>query len=193
MPQNEENLSKGSEEEQNKLADLISKVFGQPANEINLSEQKSAKIETTESYPKRVKEIRMFVDHLLIQSKKISSTREISLAYTNMQRGFMWLGMVLADIKEPNPYPESTNISSPKIEERTDQAKDIPATFEGCPDVLDRTVCVKWFRLQLDNVLDKIDFPLACHDSQLALNAFKEAKMWFGQELNNIRLAESVQ
>lgn len=186
MPTNQNDQTEWSQEKQKSLEDMITK-FGNSSDETKSDTYKPAQVKTTNH--KKVKEIRMFADHLLIQSKRLSSTREISLAYTNMQRGFMWLGVVLSDINEPNPYPESTNTASDKIEERTDQAKDSPDMFEGCPDPLDRTACVKWFRLQLDVIMNRVDFPQAWHDSQLALDAFQEAKMWFGQELNNIRLA----
>lgn len=139
--------------------------------------------------PQKVKEVRMFVDHLMIQSKNISPSREVSLAYTNMQRGFMWLGKVLQGLSEPNPYPESTNVNSAKIEERTDQSKDSPAMFPGMPNNGDRTANIKWFRANLDDVVSKIDFGYSNRAANNAEDAFAEAKMWFGQELNNIRLA----
>lgn len=141
----------------------------------------------------KVKSIRMFVDDLMIQSKIITPSREISLAYTNMQRGFMWLGKVLQELNESNPYPESTNIASPKIEERTDQAKDSQTSFEQFRfEVSDRTKAIKWFRDKLDFVINQI----VCFESNgraadNAGDAFAEAKMWFGQELNNIRLSET--
>lgn len=140
--------------------------------------------------PEKVKQVRMFVDNLIIQSKEIKPSRETSLAYTNMQRGFMWLGKVLQGLDQPNPYPESTNIHSPKIEERTDQAKDSPILFEGCPFIDgDQTASIKWFRNQLDSVINQIDFGYCNRAADNAEDAFAEAKMWYGQELNNIRLA----
>lgn len=170
-------LAKNSESEDNSKASA--------ANEL----QSKFKAQLSEVSPQKVKELRMFVDHLMIQSKNISPSREVSLAYTNMQRGFMWLGKVLQGLSEPNPYPESTNVNSAKIEERTDQSKDSPAMFTGMPNDGDRTTNIKWFRANLDDVVSKIDFGYSNRAANNAEDAFAEAKMWFGQELNNIRLA----
>jgi hypothetical protein len=140
-----------------------------------------------------IKEIRQHIDHLMIQSKQLTSNREMALAYTNMQRGSMWLGLVLQALGTANPYPESMNTENKKIEERTDQAKDSPAMFEGMPTDGDRTIAVKWFRKQLDGIIsqvgdlfDEINNDEAMSSLQISYSALREAKMWFGWELNNI-------
>lgn len=52
----------------------------------------------------------------------VRASRERSLAITKIQEAIMWLGMDLKAINEespgaaPNPYPESFNPASPKIE-----------------------------------------------------------------------------
>lgn len=57
------------------------------------------------------------------------ASRERSLAVTKIQEAIMWLGMDLKDINEatpgaaPNPYPESYNPASPKIEPTADGLK----------------------------------------------------------------------
>lgn len=139
-----------------------------------------------------IRTIRQKIDHLMIQTKKYDVNRETSLAYTNTQRGSMWLGLVLKALQEPNPYPESTNTASTKIEPRADQAKDSPAMFEGAPSE-NKTITVKWFREQLEQLIvvlttehNTYTNAEANHAVQVATDALKEAKMWWGWELNNI-------
>lgn len=144
----------------------------------------------------QIKSIRRHLDHLMIQSKQLSSNREMALAFTNMQRGSMWLGLVLAAIGTTNPYPESTNTANKTIEDRADQAKDSPATFEGMAGDGDRTIQVKWLRGQLDGLVNSLSnlkyadqINPGDHELQVATDAIREAKMWYGWELNNIHEA----
>jgi len=137
-----------------------------------------------------VKQARMKIDHLLNQAKAITPNREVALALTNLQRGGMWLGLVLAALGASNPYPESTDPTSAKIEERADQAKDSPDMFEGMPTE-NRTQSVKWLRLNIQNLVDHLKMKVNYNSELLvALQALQESKMWFGQELNNIRIQE---
>lgn len=59
----------------------------------------------------------------------IRGSRERSLAITKIQEAIMWLGMDLKAIDEenlgsaPNPYPESYNPQSQKIEKTADGLK----------------------------------------------------------------------
>lgn len=59
----------------------------------------------------------------------VRQSRERSLAITKIQEAIMWLGMDLKAIDEespgasPNPYPESYNPESPKIEPTADGIK----------------------------------------------------------------------
>lgn len=56
-------------------------------------------------------------------------SRERSLAVTKLQEAIMWLGMDLKAINEeapgtaPNPYPESYNPASPRIEPTSEGLK----------------------------------------------------------------------
>lgn len=136
----------------------------------------------------QIKEIRQHLDHLMIQTKNYPNNREVASAYTNTQRCSMWLGQVLAAQKEPNPYPNSTDISNEKIEPRADQSKDSPATFEGMPPK-NQTIQVKWFRLQLEGLISRLKALTLTdggHEATIAIDALIEAKMWWGWELNNI-------
>lgn len=53
----------------------------------------------------------------------VRSSRERSIAITKIQEAIMWLGMDLKDQNEPNPYPESYNPASPRIEPTADNLK----------------------------------------------------------------------
>lgn len=59
----------------------------------------------------------------------VRSSRERSMAITKIQEAIMWLGMDLKAINEevpgaaPNPYPESYNPASPKIEPTSEGLK----------------------------------------------------------------------
>lgn len=50
-------------------------------------------------------------------------SRERSLSATKIQEAIMWLGMDLKALNEPNPYPESKNPGSAKIEPTADGLK----------------------------------------------------------------------
>jgi len=78
------------------------------------------------------KQFRKDLDEVL-QRLKLSSiptgpapcrgSRERSLAVTKIQEAIMWLGMDLKDLNEPNPYPQSYDPASPKIEPTADGLK----------------------------------------------------------------------
>lgn len=50
-------------------------------------------------------------------------SRERSIAITKLQEAIMWLGMDLKALNEPNPYPQSYNPDSSKIEPTADGLK----------------------------------------------------------------------
>lgn len=64
-----------------------------------------------------------------IPTENQRKSRERSLAITKIQEAIMWLGMDLKAINEeepgtaPNPYPESYNPASPKIEPTSEGLK----------------------------------------------------------------------
>ncbi len=76
-----------------------------------------------EKYEKEVrsdKELRKELDETLQKLKGIYASRERSLAITKIQEAIMWLGMDLKRLGEENPYPESMNPESLKIEPTAD-------------------------------------------------------------------------
>ncbi len=64
----------------------------------------------------QIKKIRIDIDAMINSTPYLRSSREVSLAHTNLQRGKMWLGKVLQTIGTPNPYPESSNPTNASIE-----------------------------------------------------------------------------
>ncbi len=61
--------------------------------------------------------------------RPVRASRERSIATTKLQEAIMWLGMDLKAINEespgaaPDPYPESRNPASPRIEPTADGIK----------------------------------------------------------------------
>lgn len=53
----------------------------------------------------------------------VRCSRERSLTITKLQEAIMWLGMDLKDQDAPNPYPQSYNPRSPRIEPTADGLK----------------------------------------------------------------------
>lgn len=69
------------------------------------------------------KEMRKELDASLQKLKESVGSRERSLAITKIQEAIMWLGMDLKRLGEENPYPESKNPESLKIEPTADGLK----------------------------------------------------------------------
>ncbi|NBW18536.1 MAG: hypothetical protein EBR82_62245 [Caulobacteraceae bacterium] len=75
------------------------------------------------------KELRRDIDEQIQKLKKLSPSRERSLAITKLQEAVMWLGMDLKRINDmapgtsPNPYPNSKDPSNTKIEPTADGLK----------------------------------------------------------------------
>lgn len=75
------------------------------------------------------KALRQDIDMQIQRVKELPPSRERSLTITKLQEAVMWLGMDLKRINEqnpgksPNPYPESKNPSSLRIEPTADNLK----------------------------------------------------------------------
>jgi hypothetical protein len=78
---------------------------------------------TYEEEVKLTKECRKSIDDSLQLVKSLPKSRETSLSITNVQQGIMWLGMHLKELGTANPYPESYNSCSTKIEPTADGLK----------------------------------------------------------------------
>lgn len=94
-------------------------------------------ITATKQFRKDLDEILQGLKSVTLRPKDLSyakglnirGSRERSLAITKIQEAIMWLGMDLKAIDEespgsaPNPYPESYNPQSQKIEKTADGIK----------------------------------------------------------------------
>lgn len=69
------------------------------------------------------KQLRKDIDEVLQRVKGLYQSREISLAITKLQEAIMWLGMNLKRLGEADPYPESRNPDSQRIEPTADGLK----------------------------------------------------------------------
>lgn len=77
----------------------------------------------TDNEIKKIKNCRKTLDAALQEVKELESCREVSLSITKIQEAIMWLGMDLKRIGNPNPYPESYNPESTKVEPTSDGLK----------------------------------------------------------------------
>lgn len=70
-----------------------------------------------------IKQCRKDIDEIIQKVRELESCRETSLVITKLQEAVMWLGMDLKRLNEPNPYPESKNPTSMRIEPTADGLK----------------------------------------------------------------------
>lgn len=79
--------------------------------------------EKLEQEIKSDKKLRKEIDEIIQEVKNLPGSRERSLAITKLQEAVMWLGMDLKRIGTPDPYPESKDPSSTRIESTADGLK----------------------------------------------------------------------
>lgn len=70
-----------------------------------------------------IKQLRKDIDDVIQRVKNLDSCRETSLVITKLQEAVMWLGMDLKRLNQPDPYPESKNPKSMRIEPTADNLK----------------------------------------------------------------------
>ena len=70
-----------------------------------------------------IKQCRKDIDENIQKVRELDSCRETSLAITKLQEAVMWLGMDLKRLNEPNPYPESKDPTSMRIDPTADGLK----------------------------------------------------------------------
>lgn len=70
-----------------------------------------------------IKQLRKDIDDIIQRVKGLEPCREISLVITKLQEAVMWLGMDLKRLNQPDPYPESKNPNSMRIEPTADNLK----------------------------------------------------------------------
>ena len=72
---------------------------------------------------RKTKQLRKDIDEVIQRVKKLDQSRETSLTITKLQEAVMWLGMNLKRLGDINPYPESKNPDSQRIEPTADGLK----------------------------------------------------------------------
>lgn len=70
-----------------------------------------------------IKQCRKDIDDIIQNVRNLDSCRETSIVITKLQEAVMWLGMDLKRLNQPNPYPESKDPTSMKIEPTADGLK----------------------------------------------------------------------
>lgn len=69
------------------------------------------------------KQTRVDIDNILARVHSMEKCRETSLVITKLQEAIMWMGMNLKRLKQHNPYPDSMNTESMRIEPTADGLK----------------------------------------------------------------------
>ena len=72
---------------------------------------------------KNTKQLRKDIDEIIQRVKTLDSCREVSIVITKLQEATMQLGMNLKRLGEQDPYPESRNPDSKRIEPTADGLK----------------------------------------------------------------------
>ena len=146
--------------------------------------------------------LRNDIDTLINTAKNnFKPSREISLCHTHLQRSKMWLGKVLQNLKEANPYPDSSNPESKSIEPQAEHSS--KTNYDGLPKdddehlarvkdfrsaiqtIISYCQCVAGGPLDIDGEKHKVDRAREC--GKISFDALEEAKMWLGWELDRIR------
>lgn len=70
-----------------------------------------------------IKQLRKDTDDIIQRVRELETCRETSIVITKLQEAVMWLGMDLKRLNQPNPYPESKNPESMRIDPTADGLK----------------------------------------------------------------------
>lgn len=70
-----------------------------------------------------IKQLRKDTDDIIQRVRELEPCRETSIVVTKLQEAVMWLGMDLKRLNQPDPYPESKNPNSMRIESTADGLK----------------------------------------------------------------------
>lgn len=70
-----------------------------------------------------IKQLRKDTDVIIQRVKELEPCRETSIVITKLQEAVMWLGMDLKRLNQTDPYPESKNPNSMRIEPTADGLK----------------------------------------------------------------------
>lgn len=148
----------------------------------------------------QIKQLRVKLDGIVQLVKQLEKSRETSLTVTSLELSKMWLGKVLKKLGTENPYPESKNPNSDKIEPTADvahnQLEEILSTGEGNSyRELSYIQKVKFLRVEIEKIEEElIRLSESGHLINKAVSSIHnsnthciEAGMWLGMELGRIR------
>jgi hypothetical protein len=70
-----------------------------------------------------IKQLRKDIDGIIQRVKELDACEEALICRLRLTEAVMWLGMDLKRLNEPNPYPESKDPTSMRIEPTADGLK----------------------------------------------------------------------
>lgn len=162
-----------------------------------MSKENAYKSNETQMPALSITNFRMTLDMYINSIIFIRPSREVSLAYTHLQRGFMWLGKAQGAAGGENPYKQSLNPKSTTIEPTADHSPtslmNVLWDMEGYGT---HTARVKSLRSLLAEHNKKFkefsslehtfgpDYGMYLLESRKAI---EEASMWLGWELARVK------
>ena len=142
-----------------------------------------------------IRQTRSGIDEIFTLAGTLDPSREIASAKTSFEVSKMMLGKVLSTMGTTNPYPDSKNPESPKIEPTAEKSEPL-----GFPEGIDHVTKVKTLRQEADHLCKRIEEMRLSEENSsnppvwnrvLFLNdAYLECQkgmMWLGMELGRIR------
>lgn len=152
-----------------------------------------------------VKLLRLSISEKLVMVNQLDRSRETSLAYTQLEESFMFLGKVLGSLGEPNPYPKDSakDEVNEKISDSCAPNKVKMPTGSPLKKVKDvRELLQVLISSSIWNLLmDRFSTPgqpfvkynnMGWVFVTRSLTNLYASKMWLGMELNNLSLGEKV-
>lgn len=144
-----------------------------------------------------VKEFRVKIDSIcqLIENSFIKNnlgSRYVSLSFTELQTAKMWLGRVLKELGNTNPYPDSKNPANEKIEPTADTfSSERQADFIEQWGGFTRIQKIKYLRLELEKIESALKYEGAFEfwPRNHYVDSIKSiilSGMWLGMELQRI-------
>lgn len=143
----------------------------------------------------KVKEIRVSIDGLIVvvRHSNYGYSDEGSSAIKALNLGKMWLGKALGELGEINPYPESKNPQSDKIEPTADVSDGHPVW--GDIDMSNPVALLKKIRSEIGRLENDLSQLFSVNNTSTDLGQFAnqsrlsliEANMWLGMQLGSIR------
>lgn len=143
----------------------------------------------------KVKIIRVSIDGLIevVKSHLERWSDETGYSIKALNLGKMWLGKALGELGESNPYPESTNPQSDKIEPTADVAKE-KVEFSDI-DMSNQVAVAKKIRSEIKSMENDLSQMFAPNNTSTDLGTFVnqsrlaliEANMWIGMKLSDLR------